>query len=56
MLGALLVYGHAMGMVMRCPSCDAIVMRVARTRRQLWLDSTGAKLIVMAGATAPSGT
>jgi len=47
MLGALLVYAHGMGMVMRCPTCDAVVLRVARTRRQLWLDSTGAKLIVM---------
>ena len=55
MLGALLVYAHGMGMVMRCPSCDAVVLRVARTRRQLWLDPTGAKLIVMAGATAASG-
>ena len=55
MLGALLVYAHGMGMVMRCPSCDAVVLRVARTRRQLWLDPTGAKLIVMAGATAESG-
>jgi Family of unknown function (DUF6510) len=53
-LGALLVYAHGMGMVVRCPSCDAVVLRVARTRTRLWLDAMGAKLIVMAGATAPS--
>ena len=53
-LGALLVYAHGMGTVMRCPSCDAVVLRIARTRTQLWLDPTGARLIVMAGATAPS--
>jgi hypothetical protein len=53
-LGALLVYAHGMGTVMRCPSCDAVVLRVARTRTQLWLDLTGAKLIVMATAAAPS--
>jgi hypothetical protein len=53
-LGALLVYAHGMGTVMRCPSCDAAVLRVARTRTQLWLDPTGVRLIVMAGATAPS--
>jgi hypothetical protein len=53
-LGALLVYAHGMGTVMRCPSCDAVVMRVARTRTQLWLDPTGARLVVMPGATAPS--
>ena len=55
MLGAMPVYGHRMGMVMRCPGCDAVVLRVARTRQQLWLDATGAKLIVMTGA-APAVT
>src|SRR5260370_39615173 len=53
-IGALLVYAHGMGMVMRCPSCDAVVLRVARPRRQLWVDMTGAKLVVMAGGAAPS--
>jgi hypothetical protein len=49
-LGALLVYAHGMGMVIRCPSCDAVVLRVARTRTRLWLDPTGARLVVMTGA------
>jgi len=53
-LGALLVYAHGMGTVMRCPSCDAVVLRIARTRAQLWLDLTGAKLVVMPTAAAPS--
>ena len=53
-LGALLVYAHGMGMVVRCPSCDAVILRVARTRTRLWLDAMGARLVVMAGATAPS--
>ena len=53
-LGALLVYAHGMGMVVRCPSCDAVVLRVARTPTRLWLDPKGARLVVMAGATAPS--
>jgi hypothetical protein len=51
-LGALLVYGDAMGTVMRCPSCDGVVLRVARTRTRLWLDPAGARLVVMASATA----
>lgn len=51
-LGELLVYGRGMGTVMRCPSCDAALLRVARTPRQLWLDLTGARLIVM-DATVP---
>lgn len=54
LLGALLVYAHGMGTVMRCPSCDAVVLRVAHPRTQLWLDLTGARLVVMAAAAAPS--
>jgi len=53
-IGALLVYAHGMGMVMRCPNCDAVVLRVARPRTQLWVDLTGAKLVVMAGVGASS--
>src|SRR5262245_27101360 len=55
-LGALLVYAHGMGTVLRCPACDEVLLRVARTRTQLWLDPTGASLMVMAGASAPSVT
>ena len=49
-LGALMVYASGMGTVMRCPSCDAVLLRVARTPTRLCLDLTGAKLIVMATA------
>ena len=50
MLGALPVYGQGMGAVMRCPTCDAVVLRVARTAARLWLDPTGARLLLMASA------
>ena len=53
-LGALPVYGQNMGVVMRCPTCDAVVLRVARTSRRLWVDPTGARLLLMAHATSPS--
>ena len=53
-LGALPVYGQNMGVVMRCPICDAVVLRVARTPRQLWLDPTVARLLLMADATSPA--
>jgi Family of unknown function (DUF6510) len=46
-MGALLVYSHGMGTVMRCPSCDAVILRVARRRAHLWLDLSGAKLVVI---------
>ena len=55
-LGALLVYAHHMGPVIRCPECGALVLRVARIRNQLWLDPTGARLIVTPEAAEPSGT
>jgi Family of unknown function (DUF6510) len=55
-MGALQVYAHGMGTVIRCPACEAVILRVARTRTHLWLDPTGASLVVMAGASAPSGT
>ena len=53
-LGALLVYSHGMGTVMRCPSCDAVVLRVARPRADLWLDLSGAKFVVMTADASPS--
>jgi hypothetical protein len=53
-LGALPVYGQNMGAVMRCPICDEVVLRVARTPRQLWLDPTEARLLLLPDATSPS--
>jgi hypothetical protein len=50
-VGALVVYAHGMGTVVRCPSCDAVVLRVARTPTHLWLDATGARHIVIVPAT-----
>lgn len=46
-VGALLVYAHGMGTVMRCPSCDGIVLCVTQTATQMWLDPTGARRIVI---------
>jgi hypothetical protein len=52
-VGALLVYAHGMGTVVRCPSCDAVILRVARTPTHVWLDPTGARHIVI-GVAAPT--
>ena len=49
-VGALLVYAHGMGTVMRCPNCDGVVLCVTRTATQVWLDPTGARRIVIAAA------
>lgn len=49
-VGALLVYAHGMGTVVRCPGCDAVVLRIGRTPTRLWLDLSGARHIVIATA------
>ena len=52
-VGALLVYAHGMGTVMRCPGCDAVILCVTRTATQVWLDATGARRIIIAAAALP---
>ena len=49
-VGALLVYAHGMGTVVRCPSCNAVVLRLGRTPTQIWLDATGARHLVIRAA------
>jgi hypothetical protein len=51
-LGALLVYAHGMGTILRCPGCDALILRVAHTRTHLWFELTGARLVVIAAGAA----
>ena len=46
-VGALLVYAHGMGTVLRCSYCAQVVLRIARTPTSIWLDATGAKSIVI---------
>ena len=46
-VGALLVYAHGMGMVARCPHCEAVVMRMSRTPTHIWLDARGATSIAV---------
>src|SRR5687768_9559366 len=47
-VGALLLYAPEMGAVLRCPSCDSVVLRIARSPTQLWLDATGCRCFVIA--------
>ena len=37
-IGALAVYIHGMGTIVRCPSCDTALIRVAQTRGRSFLD------------------
>jgi hypothetical protein len=46
-IGALHVYSHGMGLVVRCPACDGVILRLARTPTHIWLDARGAVSIVV---------
>lgn len=53
-VGALPVYAHGMGTVVRCPNCDGVVLCVTRTPTQVWLDATGARHIVISTTGLPA--
>jgi len=53
-VGALLAYGHAMGVVLRCPGCDAVMLRLTRSPTQLRLDASGIRLLVIPDDDLPS--
>jgi hypothetical protein len=40
-VGALRVYVHSPGVVVRCPHCDAVLLRVVRDHGRYWLDVRG---------------
>ena len=48
-VGELLRYGHEMGAILRCATCDTAVIRVARTRDRHWLDLRGARVLRLDG-------
>ncbi len=42
-VGALVVYTYAPGTVLRCPSCDAVLMRIVTDGRRYWVDLRGVR-------------
>jgi Family of unknown function (DUF6510) len=44
-VGSLRLHAAPMGAVLRCPHCDAIVMRTVRTPHGRWLEMTGARCL-----------
>lgn len=44
-IGALAVYAHGMGMVIRCPGCDSILIRITEIRGRYWLDMRGVRAL-----------
>ena len=46
-VGALISYGQAMGVVLRCPDCGAAMLRMVRTPRELRVDASGVGLFIL---------
>lgn len=40
-VGAVTVYANAPGTVLRCPQCEAVLMRIAGSGDRYWLDVRG---------------
>jgi hypothetical protein len=44
-VGELTVYKSAMGTVMRCPTCEQVLMRIVSTKGSYWLDMQGVRVL-----------
>jgi hypothetical protein len=53
-MGALLEYGHEMGVILRCPTCDTAVLRVARTPGWIRVDAAGISFLMIPDSIASS--
>jgi len=50
-IGATAAYMHGMGTIIRCPSCDTVLIRVAQARGRTFLDMRGVRVVqISAGA------
>ena len=50
-IGATAVYMHGMGTVVRCPSCDTVLIRIAQIKGRYFLDMQGIRVLqISAGA------
>jgi Family of unknown function (DUF6510) len=54
-LGALLLYGGRMGMVLRCRTCGNVNLRAVEINGLLRVDATGARYLTVRFADAPLG-
>jgi hypothetical protein len=46
-VGTLLEYGHAMGIILRCPSCQNAMIRLVHAPGSLRLDASGVSLLAI---------
>ena len=47
MIGATAAYMHGMGTIVRCPSCDTALIRVAQIKGHFLLDMRGVRVLQM---------
>jgi hypothetical protein len=50
-VGAMPLYGGAMGAILRCARCDTAVLRLTRTPEGLWLDMHATRRLFVAART-----
>ena len=50
-LGAVRLYRSA-GLVFRCPSCDAVLMRIVTAGARVWIDSRGLRTLELSSEPA----
>lgn len=51
-VGALLAFTHAPGVVLRCPACEAVMLRLVETPQGVYLDARGVVYLRLARRTA----
>jgi hypothetical protein len=47
-IGAVWVYAHAPGTVLRCPDCAGLLMKIVRARERLFVDVAGMRRLQLA--------
>ena len=45
-VGALIDYGQSMGVILRCPGCDTVMLRVVHTSTRLSVDASGVSMLI----------
>ncbi len=48
-IGALLVYRHGMGTIIRCAGCDHPLIRIAHNPNRYWVDLSGMRSLQIGG-------
>ncbi len=51
-IGSMTAYMTGMGTILRCSSCDTVLIRVAHTNGRYWLDMQGVRLLQISTETS----